>query len=93
MCALQQQLDLTDEERTLIGWRKIRLDENREYVAWNPVTNGSIEPRNYELVDADVQRLCRAVDQFRVVLGRDRSWWQPLVAQLPLAAEANGKEA
>ena len=89
VCNLQQQLDLSDGEREAIGWRKQKTPDGREYVLWNM---SGIDARPYELNDEDILRICRAVDQYRVVLGRDRSWWEPLTAQLPKPAEANGNK-
>lgn len=84
VCRLQEQLSLTDEERAAIGWRKI-IQDGREYAIWQ--SNIACEARDYELSDDDIARLCRAVDQFRVVLGRDRAWWEPLTRQLPAPPE------
>jgi len=88
VCALQERLDLNDEERTIIGWRKFKREDGLEYVLYN--RNGEVEPREYELPEDDIRRICHAVDRYPVVLGRDKSWWVPLTAQLPKPAESNG---
>lgn len=88
VCRLQEKLDLTDQEREAIGWRKLKSPDGREYVMWN--SNGTFDRREYDLAEDDVQRICRAMDKFPVVLGRDKSWWLPLTAQLPEPEEANG---
>ena len=81
VCALQQRLDLNDEERAIIGWRKQRTEDGREFVLW---ANGPmLPPKTYELEDDDVQRIVKAMDQCPVVLGRDKAWYLPLVEQLP----------
>lgn len=85
VCALQERLDLNDEERQSIGWRKTRADDGREFVIWNRLS--VIDAREYDLSDDDVRRICAAIDKYPVVLGRDKHWWVPLTAQLP---EANG---
>lgn len=90
VCDLQKQIDLSDGERDAIGWRKARAADGREYVVWNS-TNG-LQPRAYEFNDGDTGRICRAIDQYRVVLGRDRSWWEPLASQLPEPQGSNGNQ-
>lgn len=90
ICALQERIDLTDEERTAIGWRKNALSDGREYITWH-AANGSAA-QNYELTETDIARIIRAVDNYRVVMGRDGLWWKPLVAQLPALEEANGNK-
>lgn len=91
VCDLQKQIDLSDEERDAIGWRKAKTPDGREYIVWNQ--NGNLDARQYELNGEDTERIVRAVDNYRVVLVRDRSWWEPLVAQLPVAAESNGNKS
>lgn len=91
VCDLQKQIDLSDDERNAIGWRKSRAPDGREFILWNSQQNG-VAPRAYELSEADTARVCRAFDQYHVVLGRDRSWWEPLAAQLPQPEESNGKQ-
>lgn len=89
VCALQQKLDLSDEERQAIGWRKVRAEDGREFIMWNRSGDG-VAPREYDLPEDDMRRLCNAVDRYPVVLGRDKHWWLPLTAQLPKPAETNG---
>jgi hypothetical protein len=81
VCRLQEQLNLSDAERDAIGWHKI-VQDGREYVLWQQ-NGASHEVMAFELNDDDVQRLCRALDQFRMVPARDRNWYEPLVRQLP----------
>jgi hypothetical protein len=80
-CRLQEQFSLSDAEKQAIGWRTV-VQDGREYATWNNAASAT-ESRNYELSDDDMQRLVRAIDQFRMVPGRDRLWYEPLVAQLP----------
>jgi hypothetical protein len=88
VCKLQDSIDLTDEEKAAIQYRRERTPDGREYALW--AANGHIGPRDYEFTNDDTQRLIRAIDNYRVVLARDRSWWMPLVAQLP--EESNGNQ-
>lgn len=88
VCRLQERMDLTDDEKEAIGWRRLTAADGRTYVTFNP-PNGSRTFKEFELADDDVARLCRAVDGFNVILGRDRGWYEPLVAQLPQLAEAS----
>ena len=92
VCRLQEKIDLSEAERDSIGWRKMRAQDGREFVLWN--NNGSIQPKEYDLAQEDVNRICRAVDQYRVVLGRDRVWWEPLTALLtpPVEGDADKPE-
>lgn len=80
ICSLQKMLDLNDDERAMIGWRKLQDDKGREYAMWS--SNGDATPRYYDLEDEDVQRICKAMDKYPVILARDRQWWEPLAAQL-----------
>jgi len=88
VCALQEKLDLNDQERLAIGWKKIKTDDGREYILWD--RNTSLESHEYDLPEEDIRRICNAVDKYPVVLGRDKHWWSPLAAQLPRPAERNG---
>lgn len=87
VCRLQEKLELTDQEREAIGWRKVTVDGGREVALWN--SNGS-SPHEYDLSEDDIKRLCNAIDKYPVVLARDKNWWLPLTAQLPNPAEGNG---
>lgn len=87
VCRLQEKLELTDQEREAIGWKKVTVDGGREVSLWS--NNGS-SPREYDLPEDDIKRLCNAIDKYPVILGRDKGWWVPLTAQLPKPAESNG---
>ena len=80
VCALQEKLDLNDHEREVVGWRRMRAENGREYVVWNREVEA--EPKDFELTDDDVKRICGAIDKYPVVLGRDKHWWIPLTTQL-----------
>jgi hypothetical protein len=88
VCRLMEKIQLSDEERERIGWRKMKTPNGQEAIMWN--SNGSIEAREYEVSEDDVKRLCNALDKYPVVLGRDKHWWLPLTAQLPQPVQANG---
>lgn len=92
VCRLQEHLQLSDEEREAVGWQKVVQPDGREYQVWqlNPAAR---EVKDYEVGDDDLQRLCRAVDQFRMVPGRDRMWYESLVRQLPPPPEAPASQA
>lgn len=85
ICRLQEKLQLSDEEREAVGYQKI-MQDGREYVLWqqNEICRA---PKPFEVADDDMARLCRAVDQFRMVPARDRAWYDPLVKQLPEPSE------
>lgn len=87
VCRLQEKLELNDAEREAVGWRKVLVDGRGEMTTWN---YASVSPREYELSEDDVRRLCNAIDRYPVVLGRDKAWWVPLTAQLPKPVESNG---
>lgn len=91
VCALQHKLDLSDEERAAIGYRKMRTEDGREFVLW---ANGpGLPAKSYELEEADLKRIADAMDKYPVVLARDRAWWEPLNEQMPLPLEVNGNAA
>lgn len=90
VCRLQEQLDLDEGERGAIDLRRESAGDGREYYRWDQTR--TLAPRNYELPEEDVQRICRALDNVPLVLGRDR-WYKSLEAQLPQPAEANGNHA
>jgi hypothetical protein len=81
VCRLQEKLELNDEERTHIGWRKQKDERGREFVLWN--AQAQLPSIDYEFPDDDVQRICRALDKYPVVLARDKNWYLPLTMQLP----------
>jgi len=86
-CQLANSIDLNDQEREAIGWRKVKVADNKEYVVWDT----TIQPLEYRLETDDIERICKAVDIARIVPARDLFWYDPLVAQLPPPKEsANG---
>jgi hypothetical protein len=88
VCRLQEKLELNDEERAAIGWRKEKVPDGsgREGVLWSARAEPII--CDCEISEDDVQRICRALDKFPVVLGRDKAWYLPLVMQLPMPDKA-----
>jgi hypothetical protein len=86
VCKLQDQINLSDAEKNAINWRKVSSPDGREYATWT-MNEAATKHEMFEIADDDVSRLSRAVDQFRMVPGRDRVWYEPLVAQLPAPAE------
>lgn len=92
VCRLQEHFQLSDEEREAVGWQKILQPDGREYQVWqlNPAARVL---KDYEISDDDLKRLCNAVDQFRMVPGRDRMWYDGLVKQLPPPVEIPASQA
>ena len=89
ICDLQKRIDLNDAERDAIGYQTLFTPDGRPYAAqWNPPNGNSPQPMQIELNDADAKRVIRAVDTFRMVPVRDRTWWDSLVSQLPAPEEA-----
>lgn len=87
ICRLQEKLELSDQEREAVGYRKIKTPEGHEALQWN--ANG-LEARSYDLSEDDLTRICNVLDKYPVMLGRDKHWWLPLAVQLPEPAETNG---
>ena len=87
VCRLQEKLDLTDQEREVVGLRKLKAENGRVYTLWNNNGQAALE---YDLSEDDVQRITNAIDKYPMVLARDRQWWLSLTAQLPALAESNG---
>ena len=81
ICKLQDTIDLSDKEKESIGYRKDRAADGREYVMWAN-TNG-LHAREFIFADADSKRITSALDNYKVILARDKTWWLPLVAQIP----------
>jgi hypothetical protein len=81
VCKLQEQLELDDQEREHIGWRKQKTEDGREYVVWNAMAN--LPVREYDLSKEDADRICRALEKAPIVLARDKNWFTPLTLQLP----------
>lgn len=92
VCRLQEQLQLSDEEREAVGYQRIVQPNGQIYQAWQ-VNSASQAIKDYDVSDDDIQRLCRAIDQFRMVPMRDRMWYEPLIKQLPPPAEIPASRA
>lgn len=90
VCRLQEKLDLNEEERMIIGWRKMKADE-REFAVWS--NSNGLPVREYDLSDIEIKCICAAIDKYPVVLGRDKGWWVPLTMQLPDLPEATERQA
>jgi hypothetical protein len=79
ICRLQHEIDLSDDEKTLIGYKIERTNDGRQYAQWN--NNGHIKAKEFEFDKEDSKRIEEALDKHKVVLVRDRNWWIPLVKQ------------
>src|SRR5215467_11891984 len=81
ICKLQEWIDLSDDEKRSIDYKRERAPDGREYAMWG--ANGHIKPTRYDFSEEDSRRILAALDNHRVILARDRSWWEPLVSQIP----------
>lgn len=87
VCKLQDLLDLSEAERQQLGYHKEVVD-GREGYRWDATK--SIDRRQYDLGDDDVERISQALDKMpSYMLGRDR-WFRSLQAQLPEPPSNNG---
>ena len=84
ICKIQEQLDLNEEEKLAIGYKKERAPDGREYVMWNESGDGNL--LEFKFNEDDSKRITNAIDNYKVILARDKSWWVPLVTQLPEGA-------
>jgi hypothetical protein len=89
VCALQSRIDLNDQERDAIGYRRMKTPDGRDYAQWAGANGNAPLPLTVELDEPDTRRICRAVDNYRVIWVRDRAWYEPLVAQLPPPEDLN----
>lgn len=82
---LQDHLALTGEEKQTIGYF-VQSNNGNQIHGWD--LNKTLPAQHYDLADSDVTRIQLAIRQFprhRVSLARP--WLEPLLAQLPAAAE------
>src|SRR5215471_6697317 len=85
ICKLQDEIDLSDEEKKSISYEKHRTPNGQEYATWALNSDGYV--KEFKLSDADSSRITRAIDSYRVALARDKSWWMPLISQMPVEEE------
>lgn len=86
ICNLQNFIDLSDDEKKEINYTKQKATDGREYAMW--AANGSADHvKKFEFSEADKDRITKAIDGYRVILARDKSWWMPLIAQIPIVEE------
>jgi hypothetical protein len=75
ICKLQDMIDLTTQER-----EAIHLEQVGQGYKWDP--EKTLPAREFDLKADDIERICKALEGARFVLGRDR-WFRSLNAQLP----------
>ena len=84
---LQDLLSLTSEEQETIGMFT-RVINGNEVQGWD--VNKSLPLKSYDLNDADIARLRRALEQFpRHKVALARPWLEPLLGQLPELLDDN----
>jgi hypothetical protein len=84
--AIQDRLELSAEEKEKIQYR-VATDNGIEVPSWNRTL--SLEPREFEVSDAEGQRLRRVIEEWpHFLTAMDRLWISPLLDQLPQAAQA-----
>lgn len=86
---LQDQLELTVEEKTAIDYRVV--DGQQPQVLWNP--NRVLPLKDFELSDAEYQRVARVLREWQpgFLIGPDRRWIEPLMAQFDGALTSDAK--
>lgn len=81
---LQDALELDEAEK-----ETLELREENGIRMWND--RNSIPMRSYDLSEADLNRVHKAIDEFpQLRASRDRIWLEPLLAQMPEPVESNG---
>lgn len=87
---LQDLIDLTPDERAAINYRTIQQN-GQAMVQWD--SGKSLPVKEYELADPEFQRVSKMVREWQpgFLIGADRHWIEPLMAQLDgAAAKVNG---
>ena len=77
VCRLQERIDLNDDEKKSVGWRRLMVPDGRMYVTWNLATNGAHALMEIELSDDDMDRLAqvRPGQHVRLHWSRPRQPW------------------
>lgn len=88
---LQDQIELTAEEKAAIDYKVVEQN-GQSQVLWNP--NKNLPLKEYELADVEFQRMARTLREWQpgFLIGADRRWIEPLMAQFDgaLASKGNG---
>jgi hypothetical protein len=83
---LQDQIELTPEEKEAIGYKTVQAN-GQVQVQWD--VGKDLPARTYEFKDEEFQRLGRMVREWQpgFLIGADRVWIEPLLAQLDGAGQ------
>ena len=88
---LQDRFTLSAEEEQSIGYRIASAEGGVEIPSWDLAKSQQQEPRNFEVSEAEAQKLRKLLDEWpHFVTGIDRRWLVPLIEQLPEAQAAQG---
>lgn len=89
---LQDLFELTPEEKTVIDYRNIIQKDGQALVQWD--AKKELPAREYDLQEAEFQRVAKMVKEWQpgFLIGADRVWIEPLMAQLEAApaSKVNG---
>lgn len=86
---LQDSLDLDQAEKQMIGFREQTLANGQTIQLWDDTK--TVPVRSFDFTEADLNRVRQAMDEFpQMRASRDRVWAEPIYAQLPDSAQANG---
>lgn len=80
ICKLQDLIDLNAQEREAINLEQVNVGGQGQAYRWDPAK--TLPAFEYDLAQPDIERICKALDMARIMLGRDR-WFRALNAQLP----------
>jgi len=85
---LIDRFELSEEEKRAIGY-KVELVNGQEAVMWDRTLK--LAPKPFEVTEIEGTRLRKAIDEWPYFMtSADRLWLEPLLAQLPEAAQ-NGQ--
>ena len=89
---LQDQIDLTEEEKKEINYRVGTVGEMQAPM-WD--VNKSIKARSFEFSDEDYGKIAKVVKEWQpgFLASNDRRWLEPLLAQLDATSKVNGNAA
>lgn len=91
---LQDRIDLSTEERTAIHY-KVQQVNGMQQVSWD--TGKTLPPQGYDFSEPEFARLSKMLKEWQpgFMIGSDRQWLEPLMAQLDGVQEGkpDGKAA
>ena len=88
---LQDMIQLTNEEKNTINYRTVQQN-GMVQVQWDAISD--LPVREYEFQPDEFQRLGKMVREWQpgFLIGVDRQWMEPLMAQLDGAIDGSKKE-